>query len=132
MSSTLMIPPVVVPRVREGAVALLTQLGEELSDATWYPEQCEPLYEQVQEQWALLDAIGWSDEDDTGEMVEADVASIGKPLKRAVDEMAPSLAQWLGEMDADDPERPARADELRLVQQFQTQVRAVVGRRRGR
>jgi hypothetical protein len=119
MSSTLMIPPAVVPRLREGAVALLTSLGAELSDATWYPEQCEPLYEQVQEQWRLLDAIGWSDEDDTGEMIEADIASIGKPLRVAVDEMAPSLAQWLGEMDADDAERPARADELRLVQQFQ-------------
>jgi hypothetical protein len=119
MSSTLMIPPAVVPRLREGALSLLTSLGAELSDATWYPEKCRPLYEQVQEQWAMLDVIGWSDEDDTGETVEADIASVGKPLQVAVDEMAPSLAQWLGEMDDDDPERPARADELRLVQQFQ-------------
>ena len=127
MSSTLMIPPAVVSRVREGAVALLTTLGDKLSDATWYPEQCRPLYEQVQEQWRLLDAIGWSDEDDTGEMVEADVASIGKPLRLAVDEMTPSLEQWLGEMREDDPERPARADELRLVQQFQIQVCGAIG-----
>lgn len=132
MSSILMIPPVVVPRVREGAVALLTSLGEELSDATWYLEQCEPLYKQVQEQWALLDVIGWADEDDTGEMVEAEIASIGKPLKVAVEEMTPSLKQWLGEMDKDDPARPARADELRLMQQFQVQVRRATQGRRGR
>jgi hypothetical protein len=127
MSSTLRIPPTVVPRLREGAVALLTRLGDQFSDATWYPEQCKPLYEQVQEQWRLLDAIGWSDEDDTGEMVEVDVASIGKPLRLAVDEMTPSLEQWLGEMGEDDPERPARADELRLMQQFQAQVRRATG-----
>ena len=131
MSSTLMIPPAVVPRVREGAVALLTQLGAELSDATWYPEQCEPLYQQVQEQWALLDVIGWADDDDHGETIEADVASIGKPLRLAVDEMTPSLKQWLGEMDEHEPARPARAEELRLMQQFRIQVRRAVKGRRG-
>lgn len=131
MSSTLMVPPTVVPRLREGAFALLMRLGEQLSDATWYPEQCEPLYLQVQEQWAMLDVIGWADEDDDGEMIEA-IASIGKPLKLAVEEMTPSLEQWLWEMDEDDPTRPERAEELRLMQQFRAQIRAATGRRRGR
>ena len=131
MSSTLMIPPTVIPRVREGAVALLAQLGDELGEATWYPEQCEPLYKRLQAQWAMLDVIGWNDEDDTGEMVEADIARIGRALKLAADEITPSLKQWLGEMGEDDPERPKRADELRLMQQFRAQIRAATKREAG-
>jgi hypothetical protein len=129
--STLMIPPAVVPRVREGALAHLETLGKRIADATWYQEECEALYEQVQEQWALLDVIGWSEEEDTGEMIEADIASIGKAIKFVADDMTISMVQWFGEMDEDDPERPARADELRLMQQFRVQVRRATKGRRG-
>jgi hypothetical protein len=132
MSSTLMIPPVVVPRVREGALAHLETLGERIAGETWYQEKCEALFEQVQGQWALLDVIGWDAEDDTGEMIEADIASIGKAIKFVADDMTVSMAGWLGEMDEDEPERPARAEELRLMQQFEVQVRRATKGRRGR
>jgi len=132
MSSTLMIPPVVVPRVREGALAHLETLGERIAGATWYQEQCEALFEQVQEQWALLDVLGWSEEEDTGEPIEADIASIGKAMKFVADDMTVDMVRWFGEMDEDEPERPARAEELRLMQQFRVQVRAATKGRRGR
>jgi hypothetical protein len=126
-----MIPPAVVPRLREGALAHLETLGERISTATWYQEKCEALFEQVQGQWALLDAIGWDAEDDTGEMIEADIASVGKPMKVVADDMTVSMAGWFGEMDEDEPERPARAEELRLMQQFRVQVRRATKGRRG-
>ena len=132
MSSTLMIPPAVVPRLLEGALAHLETLGERISTATWYREKCEALFERVEEQWALLDVIGWSVEEDTGEMIEADIASVGKAMKFVADDMTVSMVRWFGEMDEDDPERPARAEELRLMQQFRTQVRRATTGRRGR
>jgi hypothetical protein len=85
----------------------------------------------VQEQWALLDVIGWGAEDDTDEMIEADIASVGKAMKFVADDMTVSMVQWFGEMDEDEPERPARADELRLMQQFRVQVRGATKGRRG-
>jgi hypothetical protein len=132
MSSTLMIPPAVVPRLREGALAHLETLGERISTATWYQEQCEALFERVEEQWALLDVIGWSVEEDTGETIEADIASIGKAIKFVADDMTVSMVRWLGEMDEDELERPARAEELRLMQQFRIQARGATKGRRGR
>jgi hypothetical protein len=132
MSSTLMIPPAVVPRVREGVLSHLATLGERIAGATWYQEKCEALFEQVKEQWALLDVIGWSAEEDTGETIEADIATVGKATKFVADDMTVSMVQWFGEMDEDDPERPARADELRLMQQFRVQVRRATTGRRGR
>jgi len=131
MSSTLMIPPAVVPRVREGALAHLETLGERISTATWDQEKCEALFERVEEQWALLDVIGWSVEEDTGEMIEAGIASVGKAVKFVADDMTVSMVRWFGEMDDDDPDRPARAEELRLMQQFRVQVRRATKGRRG-
>ncbi len=131
MSSTLMIPPAVVPRVREGALAHLETLGGRIATETWYQENCEELFEQVHEQWALLDAVGWNVEEDTGEMIEADIPSIGKAMRFVADDMTVSMVRWLSEMDEDDPERPARAEELRLMQQFRVQVRRATKGRRG-
>jgi hypothetical protein len=131
MRSTLMIPPAVVPRVREGVLSQLETLGERIAGATWYQEKCEALFEQVKEQWALLDAIGWSAEEDTGETIEADIATVGKATKFVADDMTVSMVRWFREMDEDEPERPARAEELRLMQQFRVQVRRATTGRRG-
>jgi hypothetical protein len=130
--STLMIPPAVVPRLREGVLAHLETLGDRIAGATWYQEKCEALFEQVEEQWALLDVIGWSVEEDTGEMIEADIAPVGKAMKFVADDMTVSMVRWFGEMDENEPERPARAEELRLMQQFRVQVRRARKGRRGR
>jgi hypothetical protein len=127
-----MIPPAVVPRVREGVLSHLETLGERIAGETWYQEKCEALYGQVQEQWALLDVIGWGAEDDTGEMIEADIATVGKATKFVADDMTIQMVRWFREMDEDDPERPARAEELRLMQQFRVQVRRATKGRRGR
>lgn len=132
MSSTLMIPPAVVPRVREGALSHLTTLGERIAGATWYQDKCEALFEQAQEQWALLDVIGWSVEEHTGETIEADIATVGKATKFVADDMTVSMVRWFSEMDEDDPDRPARAEELRLMQQFRVQVRRATKGRQGR
>ncbi len=116
-----------VPRVREGSLSHLETLGEWIAGATWYQEKCEALYEQVKEQWALLDVIGWSVEEDTGEMIAADIAAV----KFVADDMTVSMVRWFGEMDEDEPERPARAEELRLMQQFRVRVRRATKGRRG-
>jgi hypothetical protein len=68
--------------------------------------------------WGLLDVIGWSDEDDHGE-VAVDLDEHSAALLAALDEIRPMLAEWLAEMADDDADKPGREDEYRLVRQFE-------------
>ena len=61
MSSNIPIPDVVVPRLREGAKAVMRSLGCELEDTADDPGAFGKLHDQLRGMWGLLDVIGWSD-----------------------------------------------------------------------
>ncbi len=71
--------------------------------------------------------MGWSDEDDHGE-VDVDLDEHSAALLAAIDEILPMLAQWLAEMTDDDPDKSSREAEYRLAAQFKDTASMEQGR----
>jgi|CZKG01.1.fsa_nt_gi hypothetical protein len=127
MSTNAPIPVAVAPRLREGAKSLMRTLGCDLEDAAEDPPAFGELQERLRGVWGLLDVIGWSDEDDHGE-VAVDLDEHSAALLAALDEILPMLAQWLAEMADDDPDKSSREAECRLVAQFKDTASMEQGR----
>src|ERR1019366_1102193 len=89
MSTNAPIPVAVAPRLREGAKSLMRTLGCDLEDAAEDPPAFGELQERLRGVWGLLDVIGWSDEDDHGE-VAVDLDEHSAALLAALDEILPT------------------------------------------
>jgi len=118
MSTTHVIPALVVPRVREGTYTRIHDLGDALVDGSRRancdddPSALVKLREQLDGVWRLLDAIGWRHADD-----HAAVAVYSEHMAAvlaAVEEMLPLMAEWI----VDDPGKPGREQEYRAVGEF--------------
>jgi len=72
--------------------------------------------------WRLLDAIGWSDEEDVGEPVRLNVREHEAALREALGEILPLLTKWLSELPADAPDRAEREAEHTQVRMFSEMV----------
>ncbi len=127
MSTDIPIPVAVAPRLREGAKSLIRTLGCDLQDAADHPPAFGELHERLRGVWGLLDVIGWSDEDDDGE-VAVDLDEHSAALLAALAEILPMLAGWLAEMADDDPDKSSREAEYRLVAQFKDTASMEQGR----
>jgi hypothetical protein len=114
-AATLMIPPSLIPQVREGAV----ELAKDVAEAIDQRDDLRGCAQRLTAVVRLLDALGG---DDTGAMVELDIAEHGERLRRAVALMLPLLDNWTNEMKADDSRKPEREDELRLIRQLHVQL----------
>lgn len=121
MSTTILIPDAVAPRVREGARSLMRTLGSLMQDTADDPPAFGELHDRLRSMWSLLDAIGWDDEQESA--VEVDLREHSTALLAAVDEILPMLAEWLKEMADEDTAKPARMDEYRLARQFRVAAR---------
>jgi hypothetical protein len=124
---TIAVPGVLVGRLRQGAYQLLGAGGEALDNAATrgQPPTSDSI-QQLHGTLALLDRIGWSTDADTGVMIELDIREHGRTLLAALEDLLPLLARWVEEVKPSDPSKPARADELRLLQQFASLARRAV------
>jgi len=128
--ATLMIPPTLLVRVREGAYGLVAAASEDIDQSARACVEPEPESRpKLEAAWGLLDAIGWSDEQDTEAIIELPLIEHGATLLAAVEDILPLMAGWLDELDPADERRAERADELRLLRQLHAQVRRAVGKR---
>jgi hypothetical protein len=125
MNSTLQIPPAVIPRLREATRPVMELLGDELESAANDPTTFDQLHARLAGIWALLDVIGWSEEEDTGEPLEVDAGEHAGALTASLDAIIPMLAQWLTELD-DDEDKPSRENEYTRMQQFEASVRHAI------
>ena len=105
--------------MQEGASALARDVAQAIDNG----EDLRDSARQLQAIAALQDALG----EDTDAMLMLDVAEQGDMLRCAVEVMVPMLAGWLGEMDAADPRRSEREDELRLMRQLAPQLSRAKG-----
>jgi hypothetical protein len=119
-AATLTIPPSLVPQVREGAVELAKDVAEAIDQGD-DPRGCA---ERLTAVARLLDA---TDDKNTGAIVELDIAEHGETLRRALVVMLPLLENWINEVKADDPSKPERENELRLMRQLVAQVTHATG-----
>jgi len=128
--ATLMIPPTLLVRVREGAYGLVGAASEDIEQSARACVELEPASRpKLDAAWGLLNAIGWSDEQDTGAIIELPLIEHGTTLLAAIEDILPLMAGWLDELDPADARRAERADELRLLRQLHAQVRRAVGNR---
>jgi hypothetical protein len=130
MSSTLMIPPTVQTRLREGLFVRLGDLGIAHSTfARVHNREHEAIAEtrrQLEGVWRLLDKIGWIDGDDAQMLTLSVATEEGAMVLAVMDFMVSLLAEWLDEMDPADPRKPERADELRVMRLFVGHTRHTV------
>jgi hypothetical protein len=128
--ATLMIPPTLLVRVREGAYGLVGTASEDIEQSARACVEPEPKSRpKLEAAWGLLDAIGWNDEQDTGAITELTIIQHGATLLAAIEDILPLMAGWLDELDPADERRAERADESRLLRQLHAQVRRAVGKR---
>jgi hypothetical protein len=125
MSTTHVIPALVVPRVREGTYTRIHDLGDALVDGSRRanrdddPAALLKLREQLDGVWRLLDAIGWRTAEDHAVVVV--YAEHMAAVRAAVEEMLPLMAEWL----ADDPDKPGREQEYQALSEFAATLRSV-------
>jgi hypothetical protein len=127
-SSILTVPQEVIPRLREGVRLQLAHGAEAVHrEVAAWPKGEPPLAGRalMDSAWSVIDLIGWTG--DVPGSIELDLAENGAVLLAAVEQIVPLVEGWLDELDPVDPRREQRADELRLLLQFQVQVRGVVG-----
>jgi hypothetical protein len=118
MAKTLIVPPNLVVRVREGTYGLLAAAAEATVGPAHVHEQPEPTSRAgLEHALAMLDRLGWTSDQDTGRAIALDPGH-RTALHAAIEVQLPLLAQWLGDLDPDDRSRPDRAEELRLIRQF--------------
>ncbi|HTD09547.1 MAG TPA: hypothetical protein VK680_11705 [Solirubrobacteraceae bacterium] len=129
MARTLIVPPQVISRLREGAHLQLANAAYEIaSSATAWHKDAAPHEEhyKMEQLWTLLDAIGWAGA--VPGPVELDLATHSLALLVAIGEIEPNLLEWLAEMPDEDKRKPGRTDELHAVQQFADTARRAVER----
>jgi hypothetical protein len=127
MSTTHVIPALVIPRVREGTYTRVHDLADALIDGSRRalrdddPSALVKLREQLDATWRLLDAIGWRTADDHARVV---VHREHLPaVLAACEAMLPMLAEWI----IDDPAKPGREQEYRAVGEFARGLRLEQG-----
>jgi hypothetical protein len=129
MARTLIVPPQVIPRLREGANLQLAHAAYEIaSSALAVNKEAPPLEDRryMARLWALLDAIGWSGA--VAGPVELDLGEHSPALLIAAGQIEPQLQEWLAEMPDEDERKSGRTDELHAVQQFADAARRAVTR----
>jgi hypothetical protein len=128
IASTVIVPARVIPRVREGLYSRAAEVSELIDRASMQGDREEDpsvfveARRRLDATWRLLDAIGWRNTDDEGD-VEVDVAH-ARMLLAAVGVMLPLLAGWLSDL----PDRQERAVEQREYNEclaFQAQLQRV-------
>jgi hypothetical protein len=120
ITTTLIVPAQVIPRLREGANLQLAHAAYEIASSTLaVNKETPPLQDRhnMTQLWALLDAIGWTGAAAVGP-VKLDLDEHSLALLIAVGEIEPHLQEWLAEMPDDDKRKPDRTRELQAVQQF--------------
>jgi len=125
---TLMIPPTLIERVREGVYGLLVVAAEDITRSAHAHTQPEPeTRPQLDRAWTLLNWLGWiAHDEDVERMLELPVAEHGETLLAALDVTTRLLAEWLDDTDPDDPQKPRKADELQLMRQFHRRAQHAV------
>jgi hypothetical protein len=129
MARTLIVPPQVISRLREGAHLQLAHAAYEIaSSATAWHKDTAPHEEHhmMEQLWTLLETIGWAGA--VPGPVELDLATHSLALLIAIGEIEPNLLEWLAEMPDEDKRKPGRTDELHAVQQFADTARRAVER----
>ncbi len=125
MSTTHVIPALVVPRVREGTYTRVHDLGDALVDGSRRalrdddPSVLLRTREQLDATWRLLDAIGWRTAEDRAVAVVVYSEHLAAVLT-AVEEMLPMMAGWI----AHDP-KPGREQEYRALSEFAEGLRSM-------
>lgn len=130
MTTTLLIPSQVIPRLREGANLQLAHAAYEIaSSALAVNKEAPPLEDRrnMAQLWALLDAIGWTGATAAGP-VELDLDEHSLALLIAVGEIEPQMQEWLADIPDEDERKPGRTEELHAVQQFAHAARRAVER----
>jgi hypothetical protein len=129
ITSTVIVPARVIPRVREGLYSRAAEVSELIDRASMQgdreenPSMFAESRWRLDAIWRLLDAIGWRNTEDEGD-VEVDVAH-ARVLLTAVGLMLPLLAGWL----SDSPDRPGRAASQQEYDEclaFEAQLQRVI------
>jgi DNA-binding NarL/FixJ family response regulator len=123
MDKTLTVPPNLISRVREATYGLLADAAAAIEGSAHANEQPEPTTRtSLEHAFAMLDQLRWTiGQDAQGEAIDL-ASSHSQALHAAIEAQVPLLAGWLDELDADDPTRLGRAEELRLLRQFALQL----------
>jgi hypothetical protein len=128
--STITIAPLVLPRVREGALTALLDCAEAIDQAGRDPGEHQRIRERLQATWRLLDEIRWNSEDDRpGVGAQIDTDEHRQALFAATQIMLPLLDGWLQELPAGDPRRPGRQAELNATRKLHTGLCGQAGER---
>jgi hypothetical protein len=129
-SSTLMIPPTVRPRLREGFYVRLRDLGTEHSTFALADDGPHDVLIQTRAQlervWRLLDKIGWTDDEDARTLALSVVGEDGSTVIGVTEFMVSLLDGWLTELDPADPCKRDRTDELQVMRLFAAHARDAV------
>jgi hypothetical protein len=120
MSTTLMIPARVMGCVREGAFAVARDVAEEIDHAAGR-EELLASRDRLAGVCALLGRVGWSAEQPAVE-TELDGGEHAPTLAVVVGVMLPIMKRWLGELPGDDPAKPVREEEYRLLLDLQASL----------
>jgi hypothetical protein len=115
-AARLVISTAALPLVREGAREAIGDVSDSI-DGGVHPRECCRRLGAICD---LLDLIGWSDEDEPTEDVDATEHA------RAVIELAPPMLETLrtgvNDLDDTDPSKATAEDELRLMREVHTQA----------
>lgn len=118
MAETLIVPPSLVPRIREGTYGLLVAAAETIVQSAHVHGQPEPVScANLEHAFAVLGQIGWTGEQDTEEAIEL-APEHSKALHASIEMMLPLLTEWFDELDPDDASRPRRSQELLDIRQL--------------
>ena len=126
MSTSLMIRARVIGCVREGAFAVARDVAEAIDHAADREEMLASR-DRLAGVCALLERVGWSAGEPAVE-TELDGGAHAATLAAVVGVMLPLMKRWLGELSSDDPAKPVRDEEYRLLLDLQASVRPLVER----
>lgn len=125
MSTTLMIPERAIPRIREGAYAVVRDVAERIDQAA----SVEDLFaarDRLCGVCGLLARIDGSSPEGAAE-AGLDGDEYAAALAAVLGLILPLLKGWLAELAEDDPDRPGCEVEYRLMCDLQASVRSVLG-----
>jgi hypothetical protein len=131
MTMTLTASSRVVGRLRDGAYLALAEAAQTIDAVARERERdidsMQAAGERLRQAWQLLDALGWSAATETpATRVELPLPEHGPATLAALDTIIPLMAGWCDELNATDPTRPERVDELELLRDFRAQAMQAV------